>query len=363
MNICIVSNFKQSGYGESTRPGQMAKYLKQFGHNVLHICDWEGTENGIKHIKIERDTWEPNAFKRALSFVRQYLAIQQFSPDIIYAHQFNNARWAIKTKLFKGKKIVFDAHTCKYFEHVTFNADPALTPIIKQQEQEICDNADLIIAASAETGQILHTTFGTANAKIKVVGNATTIQPLQQASVTAPATFSCLTTLPQDGFAANEMALDMLLDIAKQVYEKNNEIKFYVLGGGKMPMAKSPNVIFTGYVNNLQQAILNASVCLMPFPEKAVCGGARNKFCDYIALGKAVITTTEGLRGMEILHHNQNCLVADNTSKFATEILTLAQNPEILHKIETNVFTIRGYYNWHDRARKTEAAFKELLQQ
>lgn len=361
MNICIVSNFKKSGYGESTRPGQMARYLKQFGHNVLHICDWDGTENGIQHINISRDTWQPNPVKRLATFARQYWAIQTFNPDVIYVHQFNNADWAIKTKLFKGKRLVFDAHSCFYFEHISFGGNSAVSSIIKTKEQAICNKSDFIIAASAETAELLHQYYGTSKNKIKVVGNATTLQPVEKISHNNTTNFSCLTTLPQDGFPANEMALEMLLNIARTVYSKNNQIKFYVLGGGKMPEPKSPNVIYTGYVANLQQAILNATVCLMPFPEKAVCGGARNKFCDYIATGKVVITSTEGLRGMEILHSNENCIVADSVEAFANEILDLANNPDKLHKIETNVFNIRSYYNWHDRARKTETILKELL--
>lgn len=363
MNICIVSNFKLSGYGESTRPGQMARYLKQFGHNVLHICDWEGTENGIKHIKVERDTWEPNVFKRTISFARQYIALQQFNPNVIYAHQFNNARWALQTKLFKGMPVVFDAHTCKYFEHITFKGDPVVAETIKQQEGYICNHASLTISASAETGELLQQYYHTAPDKIKVVGNATTIEPATALKHSSNNKFTCLATMPQDGFVANEMALNMLLDVAAEVYKHTPDIEFYVVGGGNMPPAKSPNVIFTGYVKDLRQAIDNATICLMPFPDEAVCGGARNKFCDYIALGKAVLTTTEGLRGMEVMEHNKNCLVADGTLQFAQTILTAAQNRELLDNIEKNAFALRYYYNWEDRARKVETIFKALLQQ
>ncbi|MFM2306701.1 MAG: hypothetical protein RLZZ367_1370, partial [Bacteroidota bacterium] len=89
----------------------------------------------------------------------------------------------------------------------------------------------------------------------------------------------------------------------------------------------------------------------------------RNKFCDYIALGKAVITTTEGLRGMEVMKHNKNCLVANSTIQFAQTILNATQNRELLYSIEKNAFALRNYYNWEERARKVETIFKALLQQ
>ena len=148
MNICIVSNFKQSGYGESTRPGQMAAHLKSFGHNILHICDWQGSENGIKHLSIARESWEPNVIKRLVSFTSDYTSIKLFRPDLVYAHQFNNVKWALQTKLFAGTKIVFDAHTSKYFEHIHFKAEEDLLHLLKTQENDMCHRADFIIAAS-----------------------------------------------------------------------------------------------------------------------------------------------------------------------------------------------------------------------
>ncbi|HLP19727.1 MAG TPA: glycosyltransferase, partial [Chitinophagales bacterium] len=187
------------------------------------------------------------------------------------------------------------------------------------------------------------------------------IVPITERHSTTNPEFICLATLPQDGFPSNEMALEMLQQIAIETYKQNEQIKFYVVGGGKMPVAKSPNIVYTGYVENLRATILQADICLMPFPPDAVCGGARNKFCDYIALGKAVVTTTEGLRGMEVLQDEVNCIVAEDVVTSAAKINALAGNREKLRTIEQGVLQVKGYYNWEERARHVETIFKQLL--
>ncbi len=362
MKICIVSNYKFSGYGESTRPGQIAKHLKIFGHQILHICDWDGVTDNIEHIHIARNTWEKNPIKRVLLFLKNYFCILWFKPDLIYVHQFNNGKWAIKTKLFQGKKIVFDAHTSVYFEHLHFTSNPTTLGNLKEQENEICHAVDFIIAASSETEDFLLKAYSADSRKIESIGNATNIQPIEAAEHTNNTSFICVTTLPQDGFPSNSMALEMLLEIAEETYLINKQVQFHVIGGGEMPIAKTPNVIYTGYVKNLREKILKADVCLMPFPKNAVCGGARNKFCDYIALGKAVITTNEGLRGMEILVGGKNCLVANDALQFALTINSLANNKAQIHTLEREVFLIRNCFDWKDRAKKVESILQRLIQ-
>ena len=361
MKICIVSNFKPSGYGESTRPGQMAKYLHQMGHDILHICDTDETIDGIKHLYIARNTWQAGGLNKTVAFIKNYLTIALFNPDFIYVHQFNNAEWAVQTRLFKGRRIVFDAHTSSYLEHLHFKVDKGLLDEVLRREGTICRKADFIIAASAETKEVLQTQYNLEPNKLDVAGNATNIKPVETLAPLNTTEFTILATLPQDGFESNKMALDMLLAIATKVYSINSDVKFHVVGGGKMPPSPPPNVIYRGYVPDLREAILNATICMMAFPEDAVCGGARNKFCDYIALAKTVATTPEGLRGMEILEHNKNCVVANDVDGLVAVITDLAHNPAKIEAIEREVFTIRHYFNWADRAKKVESIFKRLL--
>ena len=50
MKICIVSNYKKNGYGESSRPYFLSVNLLKQGHRILHLCEHEGKEDGIEYI-------------------------------------------------------------------------------------------------------------------------------------------------------------------------------------------------------------------------------------------------------------------------------------------------------------------------
>jgi len=367
MNICIVSNYRKGGYGESTRPYYLSLYLKEQGHNILHLCDHEGIEDGMEYVRVRPSVWEPAVLKRTREFLALFFKIRLFDPDIIYMHQFNTARWTLATRVMPLRKFVFDAHTSVYFEVSTLALQPQEDiDRIKRIEGQICHDSDYIICASCETKEILRTTYQLNESKLFVVGNATSITPVSDSSDTGRSKsgkefFTCVATLPFDGFVANEMALQYLFEIAAKVHAQTDKIMFVVLGGGEKPVPPVPNIVYAGYVADLRAEILNADLCLMPYPEKAVCGGARNKFCDFIALGKVVISSPEGMRGMQVLEDGENCLVAIDKNDFAEKIVRLFQSPGQLQQLGSGVLKVKDMYSWKDRAKEVNAIFNQIL--
>ncbi len=369
MKICFVSNYKKNGYGESSRPYFLSINLLNQGHRILHVCDYEGKDDGIEYIKANTWVWEPSIIKRIISFVHLFFKVRTFAPDVIYMHQFNNARWALASRVMPGAKFVFDAHTSLLFETQGFNPEKAEDIArVKKTEQDICLKADAIIAASEETRQILQEAYSLPQDKLYVVGNATYISPVTEVEKAEAHnhnkghnTFTCLATLPFDGFLSNELALTYLFEIAAMVQAKTEKIKFVVLGGGQKPAPPTSNIIYAGYVPDLRKEILEADICLMPYPDNAVCGGARNKFCDFIALGKVVVSSPEGMRGMQALEAGKNCLVANNKQDYAKQIIELSESADMVNALEAEVFKLKDYYNWKDRAEQVSSIFKKLL--
>lgn len=365
MKICIVSNYKANGYGESTRPYFLSINLLKQGHKILHLCQHEGSENGIKYVNVDTWKWEHSPVIRIFNFFRLFLRVRLFAPDVIYMHQFNNARWALATRIMPRAKFVFDAHTSVYFETQTFSPqNTAANERIRNEEESICKKADYIICASDETRLLLKSSYCLNDAKLFVVGNSTNIAPVTEEEKVIKKEggfFTGLATLPFDGFISNELALAYLFEIAALVQSKTDRIKFVILGGGEKPVPPIANVIYAGYVPDLRKEILAADICLMPYPDRAVCGGARNKFCDFVALGKVVISSPEGLRGMQILEPGKNCILANNKEEYAQRIIELYENGEELKQLENGVFKIRSYYNWKDRAAEVADIFKKIL--
>ena len=366
MKICFVSNYKKNGYGESTRPYYLSRNLLRQGHSILHLCDHAGFEDGIEYIKIDPWGWEPRFMKRLLGFISLGLKVRAFNPDVVYMHQFNSARWALASRTLAARKFVFDAHTSVYFESLHAKTKvQANIERIKNAEQQVCLKADYIISASEETKNILQTSYGLPNEKLFVVGNATNMVPVTENELAAtkknPSEFICTATLPFDGFFSNELALEYLFEIAALVQAKTDKVKFVVLGGGDKPAPPTTNIIYKGYVPDLRREILESDICLMPYPEEAVCGGARNKFCDFVALGKVVVSSPEGMRGMQALEDGKNCIVAQDKFAYAGKIIALFESAEKLRALEAEVMKVKNAFNWQDRALEVNQIFKKIL--
>lgn len=360
MRVLIISNIKPNGYGESTRPYSLGQRLVELGHKVLHVCQKNGVESNTRFVSYEP---EPGGrLQRVRMFFRLLIETRSFRPDIIYVHQLNNWTWVRLSKALPGALRVFDAHTSVLMEHSHFNPNSAGLPITKEREQNALTEADHIIAASQETKEFFLQHFQVSKEKIAVVKNATNLKPLSNLPVKEPGSpFTCSTVLPQDGFESNRLALDLFLDVAKETQQLDPTILFYVIGGGKMPEARSENVVFTGFVDDLEKAIIKSDVCLVTYPPTAVCGGARNKVCDFLAMGRPIISTSEGMRGLNDCKPSEEYLLAETASDFAKAIVRLKNSPTERLRLAKNSLKMGAEYQWSNRGDAVLATFETLL--
>ena len=91
---------------------------------------------------------------------------------------------------------------------------------------------------------------------------------------------------------------------------------------------------------------------MLPFSKQAVAGGARNKALDYFASQKLVISTPEGLRGLEEFRHLEHLLVTSySTENIAQTILDAALNEAKYQPLAQAAYSlIKEKYSWGARA-------------
>ena len=360
VKICLVSNFKDKGYGESTRPYYLSLELQKLGYDILHICDAKTEfKNGIQYIQRKPFSFPIKVLDRLINFLYLFAKVHLFGPRFIYVHQFNNGQWALSTRTLPKVTFIFDAHTSLYFESEAFGIEKEILTHVFNVEKEICEHSNYIIAASEETRDILIKLYHADAAKFFVVKNATAIHSVPQPEKVSGEEFICSATLPFH-FKSNEMALEFLFEVAAKVYQLNSKIQFHVLGGGDKPVPPTPNIVYTGYVEDIEAYLLKSNICLSPYPEKAVCGGARNKVCDYLALGKAIVSTKEGMRGFSDLVDGVHYLNADTVEDFAKAIIKLQTDNPLRKKVEKNALEISHQYKWNKRAQELNSIFQNL---
>lgn len=111
---------------------------------------------------------------------------------------------------------------------------------------------------------------------------------------------------------------------------------FYL--GGKSLDKRLFNHISTknvGEVENAIDFIQEHGICVIPL---RVGGGLKIKLLENMALGKPIITTSEGIRGVGV-HHEKEVLVADDPEEFKALMYRLNLDKDLRRKLGTNAKT------------------------
>jgi hypothetical protein len=95
-----------------------------------------------------------------------------------------------------------------------------------------------------------------------------------------------------------------------------------------------------------------ADICLASFPVNAVCGGTRNKICDFFALGKPIISTKEGMRGFDDALPFEHYILADSIDDFVSKILYFKKHKNELNAFKHKVLELSRYYQWDVKSRE-----------
>lgn len=370
----------QSPYGASTRPYYISKYLSQFGNELMHICDedkpslsfWQEKEGrGIEYINKRRYNYNIKIIRKLRNAMHIYKKIKQFDPDIIYPHQLGNANISLWLNRLLNKKIIYDAHSSVLLE---VSQAPTLFKIdtikkFKRMENNVLNKVDGIITVSNESKKYFIKHFNIPSNKIDIVKNGT------ETSIFKPKDKNkeilkkmgipdnqniCVFTNPRGMFDQNDLALNYFFKLIPKIEKKNDNIKFLILGGGPEPEPPSKNVIYTGFVEDLPTYINLADVCIAPFPPKAVCGGTRNKICDYLACGKPIISTEGGMRGFDDAIPGKHYLLGKDKKDFVDKLIYCLNNPDEAKKIGRDARELSKNYDWKVLAKKVEEILKRF---
>ncbi|NEP19043.1 MAG: glycosyltransferase family 4 protein [Leptolyngbya sp. SIO4C1] len=374
MRLLIVSTLdSKEPFGAFTRPFYLGLYLsKQFD-----VCQLGLDCSAVHYGKaVSVGSRGLGAYLRAL---RQCVA--DFQPDIIYAQETLPgvaALLASKLGFAQRPALVFDFHTLSAFEYWTrLPAAPNRLQALKQLTKTYVAQGSLvlsgrpIIAAGTPVAEGIAAWYGVSHPRVHSVGNGVPedlltfagaddpyqrLRPAKVAAVIAPKTFQ---------FPSNDMSVDMTVAIAKRLAAHKETIQFVVIGRDADNLSEPlpDNLSFAGFLPSRRDFLAHlhhADVGLLPFPKAAVAGGARNKALDYLACQKLVISTPEGMRGLEAFEPGQHLLVsADSAEAMAETLLATCQNFEDYRPLAETAFQlVKREYSWQAMAEKVAVILK-----
>lgn len=101
------------------------------------------------------------------------------------------------------------------------------------------------------------------------------------------------------------------------------DLRVLIAGQGAPTYYAHPAVIFSGPVDDLPAHVAAADLCLCPIDSG---GGTRMKLLEYMAAGKATVSTTKGAEGITFTPGRELCL-ADGPDAFAHAVEGLLDDP------------------------------------
>ena len=152
-------------------------------------------------------------------------------------------------------------------------------------------------------------------------------------------------------------------DILPLIWEKKSKTKFCIVG--KEPpskirsMAKRDNrIIVTGSVEDVRPFVAASEVFAVPL---RIGGGTRLKILEALASGRAVVSTSIGIEGLDV-KANEHLLVADSNYDFAGKILHVLENERLRSQLgEKGSRFVKENYDWNNIGKKLINVYKEVM--
>lgn len=123
-------------------------------------------------------------------------------------------------------------------------------------------------------------------------------------------------------------------------------------------LAQVPGVHITGTVDDVRPYVERAAVYVVPL---RIGGGSRLKILEAIAMGRAVVSTTVGAEGLDVVP-DRHIVLADEPSAFAEAVLRFLDDPQRCLDLATEGRRlVERYYGWDALANKFADFIHEIV--
>jgi glycosyltransferase involved in cell wall biosynthesis len=139
------------------------------------------------------------------------------------------------------------------------------------------------------------------------------------------------------------------------------DMVFYIVGAGATDELKrlaGPNVVVTGTVPDVRPYVHDAAVFVVPL---RMGGGTRLKVLEGLSMAKAVVSTSVGCEGIDVVH-GQHLLVADHPQAFADAVLNVGSDAGLAGRLgRQGRALVEQKYKWESVVSRLEDFYRRLL--
>jgi glycosyltransferase involved in cell wall biosynthesis len=120
-------------------------------------------------------------------------------------------------------------------------------------------------------------------------------------------------------YKPNTEALNEIIKkIAPKIIDQNNKVKFVIAGKNPPTNIKNKNIIFTGFVEKIEDYINACDLVIVPLLSG---GGVRTKILESLACKKIVISSKMGAEGINAMEYNGKLIICNDTNSVISNIL------------------------------------------
>lgn len=282
----------------------MAKQLEALASELMIVTyGLHLGEFGTSTIEIPID--HSPIFGKPLEMLQVAKAIRKitsnFGPDIVCAHQPANI---IAMSLANRKiPIVGDFHGLLSMELTAWGMRPA--GLVLHLLENICAKIVDRLTVASEEVRITLVNRGTDPNKIAILPNCVDTKQFYPISdklslrtkLGLPVSAELIAFTAPRSFPANVLAIQHSYEIARLLERTRPDLRFLIIGGGKIVEPVPDNVKYTGFVDDLNSYLNACDLAIAPYPKKAISAGARGKVLEYWSSGLPIVTTREGVKG------------------------------------------------------------------
>lgn len=290
----------------------------------------------------------------------EFAKTQEF--DIIHAHDWLTGVAGVKVKEETGKPLLVHIHATE-LDRASLNPNP----LIFSLEKEVMERADKVVAVSNYTKEIITEYYGISPEKVEVVHNGFTNdqRPTTNDWQKIPI-FEGKKVVLFVGRITLQKGPDYLLEAAKRVLERRDDVLFVFAGAGDMQgqiirqaleLGIADKVIFAGFLRGeeLEKAYRSAHLFVMPSVSEPFGLSA----LEASSYGVPVLLSRQA--GVsEVLHHT---LLVDfwDTEEMASKILSVLEYPEVQKELSKNSSREVTFMDWRNAAQKLLEIYEQLL--
>jgi glycosyltransferase involved in cell wall biosynthesis len=284
--------------------------------------------------------------------------------DVIHAHDWTSYLAGLAAKAVSGKPLILHVHATSFDQAGGDNVDPAMYAV----EQQGFTEADVIVAVSDYTKQIIIQKHGVNPSKIEVIHNgADTYEPPQHERTLTTFTEQGYKIVLYHGRITIQKGVDYFVRAAKRVLEVEPKTIFVISGWGDMQqqiinlvgeLGLSEQVIFAGALWEEERDRMYQSADLVVMPSVSEPFGLVP--LEALQHGTASLISKQSGVG-EVMPH---VLKADfwDIEEIANQIVAALRYPVLNQQLVLEGRRTLHFLSWRYAAKKVKQLYERLVQ-